>query len=657
MTSQWIPPSSDLAATPSASKVSRTDLPELHADALPTDGDAEGVTSRPAIAQRYEEEIAAIEIDLLGEIERLQRDAVLRKHETALRERALTRERDDYKAQLDFATSTKAWRMSVTYWRARTHGALGVFWLLGQLIGYVLRVIYHLSVPYPLRLDLWYRRHTGMSYRNHNAQLAAQSSASDDAEAQRLPTTPADVANIQKALGPDILCFAMLPWDDSSERQRRVMQIFADAGHRCCWLNPHMGPANEREAVVRTVSATLDEIILPGDGRVVTDTQVFRKSAVHFALGALRHYCSERDLRDVLCVVQHPGWISLVEELRWKYGWRVVYDLTDAMPTHIHVADQGKSDEPPSEDDRRERLFAICDLVITGTPAIVERQSRQLASVALAPDTSAYSQLMEAIRDIYGHATIIIVSYHNLDKLQFTLQSVLEKTRYPAYDILIVDNGGQPDIQREVRTLAQRFPETVRFIFNTENLGFAGGNNIGLRSARDSDYIILLNDDVVVTPGWLSGLIRYLGDRSIGLVGPVTNATGNEACIRIDYSDPADADLFARRYTAEHDGVSFDIAVLAMYCVAIRQDTLAEIGDLDERFGVGMFEDDDFSVRVHNAGYRIVCAEDVYVHHFGRSSFGQLGDEAYNQLFEANRTLFEQKWQTTWIRHKYREGY
>ncbi|HKT37528.1 MAG TPA: glycosyltransferase, partial [Ktedonobacterales bacterium] len=199
-------------------------------------------------------------------------------------------------------------------------------------------------------------------------------------------------------------------------------------------------------------------------------------------------------------------------------------------------------------------------------------------------------------------------------------------------------------------------PATVRCIFNAENLGFAGANNVGLRAAQDSEYVVLLNDDVIVTPGWLGALLRYLDDPQIGLVGTVTNAAGNEARVPVDYSATDGIDAFARAYTQAHDGVSFDIQALAMYCLALRQRTVAALGELDERFRVGMFEDDDYAMRARAAGYRVVCAEDVFVHHFGRSSFGKLSEEAHAQLFAANRAVFERKWGVTWQPHKYREG-
>jgi GT2 family glycosyltransferase len=81
-----------------------------------------------------------------------------------------------------------------------------------------------------------------------------------------------------------------------------------------------------------------------------------------------------------------------------------------------------------------------------------------------------------------------------------------------------------------------------------------------------------------------------------------------------------------------------------------------EVGPLDERFGIGMFEDDDYALRLKAKGYRILCAEDVFIHHWGRTSFSKLDQAAYQQLFEENRRKFETKWGLEWQPHRYRNS-
>ncbi|HKT37608.1 MAG TPA: glycosyltransferase, partial [Ktedonobacterales bacterium] len=526
----------------------------------------------PRLDPRYEAEIAAIERDLIAEIERVEREG-------AERERALSAERDAYRAQLQFVYETKGWRASVAYWNARKRGLVGALDLGSQLATYLARVGYHLGVPYRLRRDLWYRRHTGTSYQGYLRLLG-----------QPQPAAPLDESaapeRTGKAHGPDVFVFAANAWEASDAHGQHLARLYAASGHRCRWLVPRLTTAPTGEIGIVMASAVagshMGEIValaLPGDGGDVTARPVFRQTALRHALRALRRYCFEQDLREVLCVVQHPGWAPLVEALRARYGWKVVYDLAHDLP------------DAETPDPRLADALAASDLVIASAPAQRDELARQglaqverVVVVAVGDDPSALSA---AVRGLYGRATIIIVTYRNLEKTRLTLKSVLERTRYPNYDALLVDNGGDPEIQSYARTMAERFPATVRCIFNAENLGFAGANNVGLRAAQDSEYVVLLNDDVIVTPGWLGALLRYLDDPQIGLVGPVTNAVGNEARIPVDYSDTDGIDAFARAYAQTHDGASFDIQALAMYCLALRQRTVTALGELDERFRVG----------------------------------------------------------------------
>jgi GT2 family glycosyltransferase len=96
--------------------------------------------------------------------------------------------------------------------------------------------------------------------------------------------------------------------------------------------------------------------------------------------------------------------------------------------------------------------------------------------------------------------------------------------------------------------------------------------------------------------------------------------------------------------------------MLAMFCVGLRRELLDRLGPLDERYGVGMFEDDDYSLRVRQLWYRVVCAQDIFIHHWGRASFGRMDPYRYNRLFDENRRKFEAKWEREWQPHKYRKG-
>jgi GT2 family glycosyltransferase len=265
-----------------------------------------------------------------------------------------------------------------------------------------------------------------------------------------------------------------------------------------------------------------------------------------------------------------------------------------------------------------------------------------------------FRSLVPALRQWYKKATIIIPSFNNSAYLHACLESIAEKTEYPNYEVIVVDNGSDESLLDALAARSEKDPR-LRLIANGENLGFAAANNVAIAAATDADYIVLLNDDTVVTRGWLGRLIGHLNDEKVGLVGPVTNMTGNEARIPVPYGDDLTGlEEFAARRTEEHHGKIFDIPVLAMYCVVMRKELVDRIGGLDERFKIGMFEDDDFAMRVRAEGLRVACAEDVFVHHWGRASFKRMDQEAYGELFEQNKRIFEEIWSQSWVPHKAR---
>ena len=98
---------------------------------------------------------------------------------------------------------------------------------------------------------------------------------------------------------------------------------------------------------------------------------------------------------------------------------------------------------------------------------------------------------------------------------------------------------------------------------------------------------------------------------------------------------------------------SFIARSLGFFCVAIPRRVIETVGLLDERFGLGYFEDDDYCRRVEAAGHRIACAEDVFIHHRMGASFSKLAAEQKHDLVERNRRLYEEKW-GRWKPHEYR---
>lgn len=262
-----------------------------------------------------------------------------------------------------------------------------------------------------------------------------------------------------------------------------------------------------------------------------------------------------------------------------------------------------------------------------------------------------YEQIVSGMERVVPRASIVIVTYNNLALTRLCVESILDNTAHPNYELILIDNHSTDATPDYLATLAAQHPH-IRIILNSKNCGFAAANNQGLASAT-GDYLVLLNNDTIVPPGWLNRLVWHLQDSRVGMVGPVTNFVGNEAKLDVTYATWNEMILFARARGVTFHRKSADIQMLAMFCVAMRRKVYAEIGPLDEQFGVGMFEDDDYAMRVRQKGYRILCALDTFVHHFGQAAFRHLiQDGQYDSLFQENRSRYESKWQVEWIPHR-----
>ncbi len=272
-----------------------------------------------------------------------------------------------------------------------------------------------------------------------------------------------------------------------------------------------------------------------------------------------------------------------------------------------------------------------------------EKQERRRAFAARNTWRDRCDALDAAVRGLFPLASILIVTYNNLDLNRACLESVFRDTEYPRFEVIVVDNASTDGTAAWLAEAASREPR-LRVILNAENRGFAGGNNQALHAAR-GEFLCLLNNDTVVAPGWLSTLVRRLETSPrLGMVGPVSNMVGNQAIVKVSYRRMSGMRRWAGHYCRRHDGESVAMDMLGFFCVAMRRDVYEKVGDLDERFGLGYFEDDDYCRRVAAAGYAMCFVRDAFVHHHHGASFKLLGKAAHAEIFERNRQKYEEKW-------------
>lgn len=202
----------------------------------------------------------------------------------------------------------------------------------------------------------------------------------------------------------------------------------------------------------------------------------------------------------------------------------------------------------------------------------------------------------------------VVLNLNGLSVIEDALESILQMT-YANFRILVVDNGssdGSPIFIRE------RFPN-IELMENEQNLGFGGGNNVGMEYAlsKGAEWIFLLNNDIVVDKNLLSELI------DVGIKEETTGALG----AKIYYFDEPDKIWFAggnvnfftgltthrqiRKVDTNTNDAVQDSDYITGCALLLRVSVLKEVGLFDEVFFPSYVEDADLSMRIRQAGYKL----------------------------------------------------
>ena len=251
---------------------------------------------------------------------------------------------------------------------------------------------------------------------------------------------------------------------------------------------------------------------------------------------------------------------------------------------------------------------------------------------------------------------IVILNYNCSDYLYYTLDSIMRAKTDCEYVIGVLDNGSscaEAEKAEEITANCINRGYNAFFIRSEINLGFSGGNNVVIKKYTEDKsitHICLLNSDVIVTDYWLD----YLTDDKYDVSGPVTNATGNEQTIAVDYEAEFGSDVFDiinsfSEYRHEaFKGYVVETDILYFFNTVFKKEVIESIGYLDERFYPGSFEDGDYCNRIKEAGFHQFVVRDCFVHHFGSGSFSKLNMPDRISISNTNRRRYEEKWNRKW---------
>ncbi len=214
--------------------------------------------------------------------------------------------------------------------------------------------------------------------------------------------------------------------------------------------------------------------------------------------------------------------------------------------------------------------------------------------------------------------SIIVVSLNGGPVIARALESI-RATDYDRYEVLVVDNGSTDNLVEVVKT---GFPE-VLLIQSPINLGFAGGNNLGMRQAQ-GDVLVLLNDDTEVRPGWLRAWVQAMRERPRwGALGCKLLYPGGRLIQHAGGVIESNGQTHHIGYEQEDDG-RFDEILACDYvtgaAIALRREMVQRLGPLDEKYFPIYFEETDYCWQARRVGYEVLYVPDsVVIHHESRT--------------------------------------
>lgn len=238
--------------------------------------------------------------------------------------------------------------------------------------------------------------------------------------------------------------------------------------------------------------------------------------------------------------------------------------------------------------------------------------------------------------------SLIVLGYRNFETVtKVCLESLVPWANDPAVEILVVDNGS-PDGSADLTERWCASHSGFRSLVSKDNRGFAGGMNWGVSHAQ-GDWLLLVNNDTVFPAMALNAMLRvvHAAPAHVAMLGPVTNAAGNGQRLWKPGATWAEWLDIGETLHAHPTNELMPAYRCDFFCIAIRRNAWQQLGGLDPAFGLGYYEDFDFSLRLRAAGFEQMITEDVFILHAGSATFK--GSKDARDLIKRNKKLLQAK--------------
>lgn len=241
--------------------------------------------------------------------------------------------------------------------------------------------------------------------------------------------------------------------------------------------------------------------------------------------------------------------------------------------------------------------------------------------------------------------SIITLCYNQLENATKPfINSLYKYTNPDLFELIIVNNNSSDKTKEYLEQIKLKY-DNIKVINNAQNLGYAKGNNQGLKAAN-GEYLFLLNNDVLLTPSWLENMITILDNNpEIGILSCMTNYCGNPKQL-VPQKEKLTPQNYIDKYPQllkKNKNIEF-VEKVIFFTWAMKRNTFEKIGFLDEDFGLAWFEDDDYTVRVLSSGLKAGIAQNTFIYHnYSQTSKNLMDTEEGKNLVKKNQEYFQKK--------------
>jgi GT2 family glycosyltransferase len=245
---------------------------------------------------------------------------------------------------------------------------------------------------------------------------------------------------------------------------------------------------------------------------------------------------------------------------------------------------------------------------------------------------------------------LLVLGYGQFENTtQRCLDSILPQIEGPQVKVYVLDNGSPDDSASQQKKFCSNHPQ-LETLYSDINLGFGGGMNF-LAENSYSDWLMLVGSDTIFYKNALNRLRNAIKKvpENIGLVGPVTNFAGTAQCLEALGENVTE--VFAKAEDIFNDPLELIVPLYRadFFCVAIRRTLWNKLNGLDRVYGLGYYEDFDFSMRADKLGFQSVMVTDALVFHQGSASFKKNLDQ--KQLIKKNKKIFLERFPNAKMYH------